>query len=311
MRSFVAVLALLAASLFAAALVAYPAWLLVDLISDQPIHRVMHRVAMLCALFGFIWLVRRWRLADRRSLGFSLQRKEFSRQLVIGLLAGTILILPLIATLLALGVRTPKAGLDLTLVAMLKLVATGLASGLAVALIEETFFRGVLFTAIRRSSGTVSAILLPSLLYASLHFLGGRLHLPAAQIEWSSGLAVLIEMFNKYANPAAIVDSFLALFIVGVMLACVRLRTGSIAACIGLHAAWVCVIACVRQTTQLQTGHAASWLVGSYDGILGWAALAWMAAMATVYLLVRDVRSRPTGGGEEPARSATVSIAEP
>lgn len=305
MRAFAAVLALLVAALVAAALVAYPAWLLVGLISDQPIHRVMHRVAMLCALFGFIWLVRRWRLADRQSFGFGLRRKEFSRQLVIGLIAGTLVIMPLIVTLQALGVRTPKGGLDLTVVTVLKLVAAGLATGLVVALIEEIFFRGVLFTAIRRSSGTASAIILPSLLYASLHFLGGRLHLPAAQIEWSSGLAVLGQMFNKYANPAAIADSFLALFAVGVLLACVRLRTGSIAACIGLHAAWVCVIACVKQVTQLQTGHSASWLVGSYDGVLGWAALAWMAAMTIAYLVIRAARSRATratlGDGEQRA----------
>lgn len=303
MRSFVAVLALLAASLVAAALLAYPTWLLVGLISDQPIHRVMHRVAMLCALVGLIWLVRRWRLVDRRSFGFGLRRKEFWRQLAIGLIAGTLVILPLVVALQALGVRAPRTGFDLTLVAMFKLVAFSLATGLVVGLIEEVFFRGVLFTAIRRSSGTVSAIVLPSLLYASLHFLGGRLLVPAAQIEWSSGLAVLGEMFNKYANPAAIVDSFLALFAVGALLAYVRVRTGSIAACIGLHAAWVCVIACVKETTRLQTGHSASWLVGSYDGIVGWAALGWMAAMTIVYLLlIRDVRSRSTlGSGEQQA----------
>lgn len=76
MRSFAAVLALFAAALVGAALLAYPAWLLVGLIDDQPIHRVMHRIAMLLVLFGLVWLVRRWRLADRRSLGLDLPRRQ-------------------------------------------------------------------------------------------------------------------------------------------------------------------------------------------------------------------------------------------
>lgn len=292
MRPFAAVLALLAAALFAAAALASPAWLLVVLIDDQPIHRVLHRIAMLFTLFGLIWLVRRWRLMDRPASGFGLPRKQFWRQLVIGLLAGALIILPLIGTLLALGVRIPRADLDLTALLIARLIAAGLAAGLIVALIEEVFFRGVLFTAIQRSSGAVLAIVLPSLLYASVHFLGGRLHLPAAQIEWSSGWAVLGRMFIKYGDPLAIVDSFLALFAVGVLLAVVRLRTGSIAACIGMHAAWVCAITFVKDTTRLQSADASSWLVGSYDGVLGWAALGWMAVIGIAYLLlVRDART--------------------
>lgn len=292
MRSFAAVLALFAAALVGAALLAYPAWLLVGLIDDQPIHRVMHRIAMLLVLFGLVWLVRRWQLADRQSLGLDLPRRQLWRQIGVGIVAGVLVILPLIATLYALDVRIAKPDLDVTAILAIKLVAAGLATGLVVALIEETFFRGVLFTAIRRESGATLAVVLPSLLYASVHFLGGRLHVPAHEIEWSSGPAVLGAMFIKYGDPAAIVDSFLALFAVGVLLALVRLRTGSIAACIGLHAAWVCVIAYTRETTLLQRTADANWLVGSYDGILGWGALGWMAVMAVLYVLVmRNMQS--------------------
>lgn len=305
MRSFAAVFALLAASLLAAAVLAYPAWLLVGMISDQPIHRVMHRVAMLCALFGLIWLFRRWAMTDRQALGFGLPPGQFWRQLGLGLIAGTLIILPLIATLYALDLRVPRPGLELSLVIVLKLVAAGLITGLIVALIEEVFFRGLLFTAIQRESGKVLAIVLPSLLYASVHFLGGRLRVPAEQIDWTSGLAVLNKMFIKYADPLAIADSFLALFAVGALLALVRLRTRGIGACIGMHAAWVCVIAYVKDTTTLDTANSASWLVGSYDGVLGWAALGLMAVMATVYVaLTRDKHAKSGGGlhnGEQQA----------
>lgn len=305
MRSFAAVLIVAALSLVLAAVLAYPAWELVGVVADQPIHRIMHRVAMLVSALGFVWLFRRWRVFDRHGLGFGLPRTVFWRQLVAGVAAGALLILPLIGALYALEIRAPRAGLDLTLAPAIKLVSIGLATGLVVATIEEVFFRGILFAAIRRESGAAFAIVLPSLLYASLHFLSGRLQLPAEQIEWSSGLTVLATMFAKYAEPAAIADSFLALFAVGMLLALVRIRTRGIAACIGLHAAWVCVIAVVRDTTILQD-RPVSWLVGGYDGVLGWGALIWMtclAMMTLAYLMLsRDVRLSSNkdleGGGQ-------------
>ena len=164
-------------------------------------------------------------------------------------------------------------------------MTVGLVTGLIVALIEEFFFRGMLFAAVRRESGTASAIILPSLLYAALHFLSGRLRLPADQIEWSSGWAVLERMFIQYAQPLTIADSFLALFVVGVSLALVRLYTGAIAVCIGLHAAWVCMIFFVQKTTSINPEHPAGWLVGTYDGVIGWAAVIWSGVMVLIYTL--------------------------
>ncbi len=301
MRSFAAVLIIVALSLVLAALLAYPVWELIGVLREQPIHRVMHRIAMLVAALGFVWLFRRWRIFNRHGLGFGLPRNAFWRQLVAGVATGALLILPLIGALYALEIRVPRAGLDLTLAPVIKLVSIGLVTGLVVATIEEVFFRGILFTAVRRESGVAHAVVLPSLLYAALHFLGGRLQLPAEQIEWSSGLTVLATLFAKFAQPAAIADSFMALLAVGMLLALVRIRTRGIAACIGLHAAWVCVIAVVRDTTVLQDSPT-SWLVGAYDGVLGWGAVAWMtwlAMMTVTYAIVsRAARLRSSDGLE-------------
>lgn len=307
MRSFASVLLVVALSLVLAALLAYPAWELLGLVWQQPIHRVMHRIAMLMSVLGFVWLFRRHQTFNRHGLGFGLPRKAFWQQLAAGVATGALFILPLIGALYALEIRAPRAGLDLTLAPAIKLVSIGLATGLVVATIEEIFFRGALFASVRRESGTAYAVILPSLLYAALHFLGGRLQVPAAQIEWSSGLTVLGSMFAKYTHPTAMLDSFLALFAVGVLLALVRIRTRGIAACIGLHAAWVCIIVVVRDTTILQV-RPASWLVGTYDGVLGWGALAWMiwmAMMTLAYLtLSRDARlnsSKSLGSGSQRA----------
>jgi uncharacterized protein len=286
MRAFLGLLVFLALALVAAAALAYPAWWLVSFVSEQPIHRVMHRIAMLVAFIGLIWIFRYWQVANKESLGYGLPRAVFVRHLLLGSICGAAIMLPLMLTLFGLDIRDVKANVDWGLIAMAGVIGGGLLSGLVVAFIEETFFRGALFSAVRRESGTVLAIVLPSLLYASVHFLGGRLRLPREAIEWSTGFAVLAKLLEAYATPLELVDSFLALFCVGVLLALVRLRTGSIAACIGLHAAWVCTIALVRKMSLVEEQADARWLVGSYDGVIGWGAVFWIAIMACAYLLM-------------------------
>jgi membrane protease YdiL (CAAX protease family) len=258
----------------------------VGFISDQPIHRVMHRIAMLVAFIGLIWIFRRWNVANKGALGYGLPRGRFVSQLLLGLVCGAAIMLPLMLTLFGLEVRETKPGVSWSAIDIAGLIAGGLLSGLVVAFIEETFFRGALFTAVRRESGTAMAIVLPSLLYASVHFLGGRLRLPREEVEWSTGFAVLGKLLERYADPLDLADSFLALFAVGVLLALVRVRTNAIAACIGLHASWVCTIAFVRSMSQVDESVPASWLVGSYDGVIGWAAVGWIAIMAIAYSVV-------------------------
>ena len=289
MRTFALFVALLAVALIAAAALTYPAWLLVGTISVEPVHRVMNRLAMLIALVGLVVLTRRLGLSNRAALGYGLPRGEFLRQLGLGWAAGVGLMLPLVALLLVFDVRQIKPGLDGDVPPM---ILQGLLSGLVVAFIEETFFRGVLFTAVARTSGARAAIVAPSLLYAALHFLGGRLRVPHEEVSWEHGFHVLARLFERYAQPLAFVDSFLALVTLGALLALVRLRTGAIAACIGLHAAGVCTIFILRDTTAVNDHAKLAGIVGSYDGVIGWGAFAWFVAIGVTYQLSSSGSSR-------------------
>ncbi len=283
MRSFALFVALLAGSLFVAALFTYPAWWLVSLVSVEPVHRVMHRIAMLIALIGLVVLTRRLGLSNKKAMGFGLPRRRFLVQLGIGWLGGLALMLPLTGLLLGLDIRELKPGFDGE---WPTLITGGIVTGLTVAFIEETFFRGVLFTAISRTSGAAAAIIAPSLLYASLHFLGGKLRVPAEEVSWMHGFEVLSKLFERYVQPLEFADSFVALAMLGVLLAIVRLRTGAIAACIGLHAAGVAFIAVLRNATLVNPDAEYGSLVGSYDGVIGWAALIWFAVIVTAFVFL-------------------------
>ncbi|HEY8538600.1 MAG TPA: hypothetical protein VIL28_07015, partial [Steroidobacteraceae bacterium] len=99
MRSFLSLIVFLIAALVVASALTYPAWLLVGLVSDQPIHRVMHRIAMLVAFIGLIFIFKRWRVANKAALGYGLPNAQFFRQLAIGLVAGAAVMVPLLLTL--------------------------------------------------------------------------------------------------------------------------------------------------------------------------------------------------------------------
>jgi hypothetical protein len=61
---------------------------------------------------------------------------------------------------------------------------------------------------------------------------------------------------------------------VGLLLALVRRRWGDIAGCIGLHAGFVTAIAMFRKVSMPAAPNEWSFLVGSFDGLLGlWIAL--------------------------------------
>jgi membrane protease YdiL (CAAX protease family) len=286
MRSFGSILLLFAVSLIAAAVLAYPVWMLVGLMDDQPIHRILHRIAMLAAIIGTVWLVRRWGLTDKQSAGFGLPRRQFWNQVGAGLAIGAVIIVPLLVTLLLLDVRYLDPTAQTTAGNIAKAFIKGLLTGLVVAFIEEIFFRGYLFTAIQRESGRWLAIVLPSLLYASVHFLDGRLRVPRDQIDWDSGLTVLSRMFLAYTDPLKILDAFLALFAVGVLLAIARMRTGAIALCVGMHAAWVCLLYFNETFTQVNPDTPLRWTVSAYDNVIGWTTVAWMGILAVIYLVI-------------------------
>ncbi len=288
MRAFALFITLMATAVVGGALLAFPAYSLAhDLGADWPFHRVANRLAMLVLLAGLIWMLRRMGLANRVAMGYGAPRGQFLSLAARALAIGALLMAPVIAMLLLLDLREAKA--DLTTATIVTVALKGLIGGVVVAFIEETFFRGAMHTAIERESGTGTAVALTALVYAGVHFLN-RVRIPHESVDWGSGFELMARTFSAFGDPLRIADSFLALFAVGVLLGLVRLRYGHIAACVGLHAGWVCVIALARDLTVRAPDGAASFLVGSYDGVIGYLVLGWTLVLIAVFAAVRRRR---------------------
>jgi membrane protease YdiL (CAAX protease family) len=273
MRAFAWFLLLLAAALAVVALGTYPAWLLLHPHFDFPFHRIGERIGMLALLAGFILVARRLGLADRVSLGYGLPPRAFVREMLVGLALGVATMALIVAAMSALGLLDWSRAADLGAAVLAQLLIARLASGVAVAFIEETFLRGAMYTAIARESGARLAVLLTALLYAATHFLGKVRIAPPDVTPWS-GLALLGESLEEFAHFAGIADAFLALMAVGVVLALVRQASGNIAACLGLHAGWVWIMLVAHELTAPRRDASLGFLLSRFDGFVGWLVLA-------------------------------------
>lgn len=265
------------------AALAWPAYEWLAPHMDVKFHRLANRIGQLSLLIGIVLVARHLALADRRSLGFGLPRAAFLRELAIGLALGVATMLPVAFIMTGLDLRELRAGITLDAALLLQLAAGGLATGLAVGFIEETFLRGAMHTAIARESGHRLAIASTALLYSAVHFVG-RYRIPVEELGPDSGLRHIAGTLAAFADPLSILDAFLALAAVGVLLGIVRARTGHIAGCIGLHAGWVWVISVLRETSVPDDTDPLRFLLSDFDGVVGWLVLAWTLLIGVVVL---------------------------
>lgn len=109
-------------------------------------------------------------------------------------------------------------------------------------LIEEWLFRGLLLGLWLRYARPLVACLGSSLLFAFLHFLNppeGMCITDPSQAF--AGIQLLGKILRHFTDPLFFITDFATLFVVGLILAWARIRTGALWFPIGLHAGWIMV----------------------------------------------------------------------
>lgn len=268
--------------LIVGALLAYPIWnMLGGASAAWPFDKVVNRISLFTAVVGLVILILQLNVRDRTVLGlrasaYSDWRRYALAHFAIGTLVGVAMLVLLVWALLFLQVRTT----DAEAIASGKLdewMLRALVTGVVVAIWEEILFRGVLFGAFLRHARVWQAAFLSALIYAVLHFTRSRLEI--VEPMWWSGLLLQWDALSHVLAWSNL-DSFLALFSAGVVLAFLRVWTGSLWAPIGMHAGWVMVIYFSRKVTDDDTQAEWAWLTGNFDQIIGWLGLLGMSLMA-------------------------------
>ncbi|MCC7376731.1 MAG: CPBP family intramembrane metalloprotease [Verrucomicrobiales bacterium] len=212
-------------------------WEVARSLAGHPFHRYVHRCLLVMALVALPALarglgVRRW--AD---VGFRPGTKPgmIWRGWRTGVLVGLAMFLPALACEGLAGARVarwPEPGLA----AALK-VAEILVGALAVGIMEEALFRGVLFGGLRRSLGVGWAIAISSLVYAWVHFF--ERPDPPSVVMWQTGLGMVGQMMEGLVRGERLVPFFATLTLAGALLAWWYDRGGSLWFPMGVHSGWV------------------------------------------------------------------------
>ena len=162
-----------------------------------------------------------------------------------------------------------------------------------VATVEELWFRGALHSVFRRGFGPAAAIALGAALYAAVHFLRSPQAIDPEVAGWLAGFQVLGLAFDGFAGSASWSD-FAALTLAGIWLGLARERGANVWVCIGLHAGWVLVIQLTRRLTLLERDAEFGFLVGRFDGVIGWLGFTALLLMVFVFLAwSRSASRRP------------------
>ncbi len=207
---------------------------LVAYLQSKPLSKYVDRVRLLFAAGALIWMVGACGLWGR--FGYRWDRLAF-KTLGLYILVGLVS-LGLVVGCQALALDpVVKPGSDVARVVEVMLAA--LAGGLIIGWLEEAIFRGMVLRMFYTATKPMAAVFLSALVFAAVHFksvpdgVGEPFH-------WHSGLTVAVYQSVSVFLTVEAVD-FLNLFLAGIVLNLVFLRTGSLVGCMGLHAGWVVV----------------------------------------------------------------------
>ncbi len=246
----------------------------VELDLTLPHHKFVKYGAMLTVLV----LIVGWAIRDgmaRSALG--LQTGEAATHILAGFGTTLILLLPLWLFLVWVGARDPDWWLWSN--ELIYRAGIYLLIGFAVATLEELYFRGLLL------SDTGKFFLIPlvgsTVLYALVHFIR-PIGDGASADHWLGGGIMLLDAVMRLPHTVLMELPQLGLLLmIGLGLGLLRLRTGSLALCIGAHAAMVFSLKMLQKFTD--SGDAILPLIDN-NSRGGWAGAIWLAILVLAVL---------------------------
>ena len=254
-------------------------------LADPPFHRFVNRCLILLAILGLPSLFHELGLKNASVLGLKFNSRHCLESLHGFLWA--FVSLAILATLFA-GFEARTLDLKPESARWLQHFKNAALSAAIVGILEEILFRGALFGVLRQHQSFLRAALYSSILYALLHFLDRPEH--TGRVHSTSGFVVLAQMLRGFTDFSTMIPAFLNLTLIGVLLALVFERTGSLLFSIGLHAGFVFFLKTLNFVT-IPAANGSTWFWGSNKIIDGWAAT--LVLLVTFLLVQKTVTPRP------------------
>lgn len=284
MRAIIVFLLFIVFAYINGALFAYPLKLALDPVFQLEYKKYLQYATLISGLLISGVYLHYYGLLSFQGFGFSGKRKTFFAQLINGMVygIGVMLVIEIVLFVLGIHVFNDRRGytLDEFLLRLIKAVSLAL----LISLVEESSFRGGLFSGLLKKTNAWLAMLLSSALYASVHFIRYREAPPDTDINWLTGFIMMPEIFRRFYEWS-IMDYFLTLFMLGLLLGLLRLRHGTIAACIGVHAGLVTVVKLADYYAVRTTESGYDFLVSPYNPTFGWISFSVILLFTLFYLV--------------------------
>ncbi len=260
-----------------------------------PFPRIFDRTVMATLFLAMLWAARDLQLGSLLAQGFRHLAKESSMRVLRGLAVS----LCTIGILFALALWLGGSGTgDFGKVA--SRIPGYILSAIAIAIIEEGFFRAFLLGGMRRDFGNIGALVASSVFYAVAHLVRSPARFYVTQYQPTAGLMNLTHSMDQLSHPATSIPTLLGLFLLGIVLGEAYLLTGSVYFSIGLHSGFVLG---AKLWPKIILNHATApwWIAGPGPVPLISAPAAWALAM----LILLSIR--PLTGAKNPRQSVGVA----
>ncbi|MFB3116137.1 MAG: hypothetical protein ACE1ZH_01550, partial [Gammaproteobacteria bacterium] len=158
MRTVVSFFVLVSLVIMLSPLLAYPVHLILENFVDYPFHKLVSHVTLICGLIFSGFYLKYHQMYSRQSFGFGGSKKDFLRNMLRGILVGILILAFLNLFLLLFGVYQIKPNLDYFWSNLFLIFIKATLVGLVIGFIEESIFRGALFSSLTKKTGAFVAV---------------------------------------------------------------------------------------------------------------------------------------------------------
>jgi uncharacterized protein len=198
-----------------------------------PFPRIFDRTVMVTLLAATLFWSRSMSFSELMREGFAAPRANVSR-----LLNGLAIAVAAIAILFALAFAS-GAGAGVSYGALVARALKFVIPAIAIAIIEEGFFRAFLLGGMRGDYGPRAALAVTSAFYSLAHLVRSPAHYYLAGLHPAAGFHNLAASAAQLGHPVTAAPTVVGLFLLGLVLGESFLTTGTVWFSIGLHAGFV------------------------------------------------------------------------
>ena len=243
-----------------------------------PFPRIFDRTVMATLLIAMLFAARDLKLISLMAKGFVHLPRRSIRYAIRGFIVAMIAIAILLGLAIAFGGRIADIG------AAFPLIPKYLLAAIAIAFIEEAFFRAFLFGGMHTDFGNRIALIVSAVIYAVAHLVRSPARFYVTGYEPAAGLITLAHSIDQFKDPAIAIPTLIGLFLLGIVLGEAYILTGSVYFSIGLHCGFV-LGSKLWPKIILNRAAIPWWIAGSGAVPLIGGAAAWMIAIAILATL--------------------------